>query len=125
VPPRQMSGATGNRFQADTVTVAPGVDTVYDIALSAGAKLTGTVTVGPGHPSATGGRITAVNPATGDELAFADFTGRTGTYEMPVIGGGPVLLRWTLTGEESASGELPDRVPVPKSGTKTHDVTID
>jgi hypothetical protein len=122
--PRQMSGGTGNRFQAATVTVVPGAITTYDTTLSAGSKLTGKVTVAPGQPSSTGGRITAVNAATGDELASADFTRPDGTYELPIAGGGAVLLRWTLTGGTPASGAWPDKVPVPASGTRTLDLTI-
>jgi hypothetical protein len=122
--PRQFSGATGNRFQAETVTVRPGVDTTYDVTLAAGSRLTGTVTVAPGQPAFTGGRITAVNAATGDVLAIADFTGQNGTYDMPIIGGGAVLLRWSLTGGPAASGAWDEPVPVPKSGTKTLDLTI-
>ncbi|MEV6491967.1 carboxypeptidase-like regulatory domain-containing protein [Actinoplanes sp. NPDC051633] len=125
--PRQLPGPTGNRFQAETVTVLPGTGATYDMTLSAGSRLTGTITVGPGQPSFTGGRITAVNAATGDELAVADFTGQGGTYDMSIIGGGAVLLRWTLTGGAGgtvASGAWDDKVSIPKSGTKTLDLTI-
>jgi hypothetical protein len=122
--PRQMSGGTGNRFQAEKVTVRPGAVTTYDMTLSAGSRLTGRVTVAPGQPAFTGGRITAVNAATGDVLATADFTRADGTYDMPIIGGGAVLLRWTLTGGPVASGAWPDKVTVPKAGTKTLDLTI-
>ncbi|MCA2217422.1 carboxypeptidase regulatory-like domain-containing protein [Jidongwangia harbinensis] len=122
--PRQMSGGTGNRFQAERITVQPKTVTTYDATLSAGSTLTGTVTVAPGRPSFTGGRITAVNAATGDVLAVADFTGQGGTYRMPIIGGGAVLLRWSLNGGPAASGSWPDKVTVPKSGTKTLDLTI-
>jgi hypothetical protein len=50
------------------------------------------------------------------ELAVADFTGQGGTYDMSIIGGGAVLLRWTLTGGTGGT--------IPKSGTKTLDLTM-
>ena len=120
--PRQISGTTGNRFQAATVTVSPGATTAYDYTLAAGSRLTGTVTAG--RPF-TSGRITAVNSATGDVLAQATFTSQNPTYDMPVIGGGSVILRWSLTGGGAdATGSWPDKVSVPKSGAKTVDLTI-
>lgn len=118
--PRQWSGSTGNRFQAETVSVRPNETTTYLTALSPGARLTGTVTVAQ---SFTSGRITAVNAATGDILATADFTSADRTYDMRVIGGGPVLLSWSLTGP-AAAGSWPDKVSVPRSGTKNVNLTI-
>ena len=118
--PRQLLGNGGNRFQAPTVKVRPDRVTTYDPVLITGSRLTGTVTT---SRSFTTGRVTAVNAATGDDLATATFTSDNRTYDMPVIGPGPVLLRWSLTGP-AASGSWPDKVNVPKSGTKTVDLTI-
>ncbi|MEV6633269.1 carboxypeptidase-like regulatory domain-containing protein [Actinoplanes sp. NPDC051470] len=113
-PPRQWSGGTGNRFQA--ATVVPGG--VFDYTLAAGSRLTGTVTT---DRPFTSGQITAVNTATGDILAVAGFTSANRAYDLPIVGGGSVLLRWSIDG---ASGSWPDPVSVPKSGTKTVDLTI-
>ncbi|MFG1604664.1 carboxypeptidase regulatory-like domain-containing protein [Actinoplanes sp. NPDC049265] len=121
VAPRQYAGATGNRYQAATVTVRPREGATLDYTLAAGGRLTGTVTT---TRSFTTGRLTAVNPATGDVLAAADVTSPNRTYDMPVIGGGAVLLRWSLTGAGGGSGAWPDKVNVPRSGTKTVNLTI-
>src|SRR4029453_3480493 len=100
----QLLGNTGNRFQAATVKVEPDRETVYDPVLIAGSRLTGTITT---SRSFTTGRLTAVSAATGHELAIPTFTSDNRTYDMPIIGGGPVLIRWSLTGP-AASGARPD-----------------
>jgi 5-hydroxyisourate hydrolase-like protein (transthyretin family) len=130
--PRQWSGGVGNRFQAETVTVQAGASTTYDTALLAGGKLAGDVTVASGHPAYAGGRLTAVNAATGDQLAVADFPGQ-GAYELTVIGGNPVKIAWYLATplasargwwENAADLETATKVNIPKSGTKTLNLTL-
>lgn len=131
--PRQWSGGVGNRYQAETAAVQAGATTTYDTTLAAGSTLAGSVTVEPGGPAYVGGRLTAVNAATGDQLGVADIAGSTGTYSLPVIGGHPVKIRWYLaTREVRASGWWQDaadigtatKVNVPRTGTKRLDLTI-
>ncbi|GLY98100.1 carboxypeptidase-like regulatory domain-containing protein [Actinoplanes sp. NBRC 103695] len=131
--PRQWSGGTGNRFQAETVAVTSGVTSTYDMTMAAGTKVSGTVTVAPGGPAWTGGRLTARNAASGDILAVADFPGPGGAYEFTVIGGRPVTVDWYLADplnkaagwyDGAADLQSATKVPVPVSGTKRLDLTV-
>jgi hypothetical protein len=124
--PRQWSGATGNRFQAETVPVASGATTTYDTTLSAGAKVTGTVTVAPGDTAWSGGRLMARGVAAGDLLAVGDVPGAGGAYELRVIGGGPVDLEWYLAdpATQLTGTYAGNPVPVPASGRRQLDLTI-
>ena len=83
-------------------------------------------------PAYDGGRPTAVNVATGDQSAVADFPGR-GAYRLPAIGGNPVRIGWYLASAgvsapswwENATGpETATKVNVPKSGSKRLDLTV-
>jgi hypothetical protein len=124
--PRQWSGGTGNRFQADTVPVTSGAAGTYDTTLSAGAKVTGTVTVAPGDTAWSGGRLRARSVATGDLLAVGDVPGAGGAYELRVIGGGPVNLEWYLADPVTKATGWYDGNPVrvPANGRRQLDLTI-
>ncbi|WP_326557328.1 carboxypeptidase-like regulatory domain-containing protein [Micromonospora sp. NBC_01796] len=124
--PRQWSGATGNRFQAETVPVTSGATSTYDATLSAGAKVTGTVTIAPGDTAWSGGRLKARGVNTGDLLAVGDVAGQGGTYEFRVIGGGPVNLEWYLADPVTKSTGWHDGNPVrvPANGREQLDLTI-
>ncbi|MFI6762823.1 carboxypeptidase regulatory-like domain-containing protein [Micromonospora sp. NPDC050417] len=124
--PRQWSGATGNRFQAETVPVTSGATSTYDTALSAGTKVTGTVTVTPGDTAWSGGRLKARGVTSGDLLAVGDMSGQGGAYEFRVIGGGPVNLEWYLADPvtKSTGGYDGNPVWVPANGRKQLDLTI-
>ncbi|RKR86566.1 carboxypeptidase family protein [Micromonospora pisi] len=124
--PRQWSGATGNRFQAETVPVTSGATSTYDTTLSAGAKVTGTVTVTPGDTAWSGGRLKARGVTSGDLLAVADVPGQGGVYEFRVIGDGPVNLEWYLADPVTKSTGWYDGNPVrvPANGRKQLDLTI-
>jgi len=124
--PRQWSGATGNRFQAETVPVTGGATNTYDTTLSAGAKVTGTVTITPGGTAWSGGRLKARGVASGDLLAVGDVPGQGGAYEFRVIGGGPINLEWYLADPVTKSTGWHDANPVgiPTNGRKQLDLTI-
>ena len=131
--PRQFSGGTGNRFQAETVPVTSGATNTYAMTLATGTKVSGTVTVAPGGPAWSGGRLTARNVASGDILAAVEFPGQGGAYEFTVIGGRPVVVEWYLADPVTKSAGWYDgaadlasatKVPVPASGTKRLDLTI-
>jgi hypothetical protein len=124
--PRQWSGGTGNRFQAETVPVVSGATGTYDTTLSAGAKVTGTVTVAPGDTAWSGGRLKARGVASGDLLAVGDVPGAGGAYEFRVIGGGPVNLEWYLADPVTKATGWFDGNPVrvPANGRKQLDLTI-
>ncbi|MFC4070712.1 MSCRAMM family protein [Actinoplanes subglobosus] len=120
--PRQWSGNTGDRFQADRVPVTAGAEAAYDMALTGGPALTGRVTVTPGKP-ATDWRLTAVNAVTGDPMAEFDSydQGPDGTYTMPVSGGQPVRIRWSVAGQ---TGWYAHPIDLPGAGTTRVDVTV-
>ncbi|MFD0747403.1 carboxypeptidase-like regulatory domain-containing protein [Phytohabitans flavus] len=124
--PRQWSGATGNRFQAETVPVTSGATSTYDTTLSAGAKVTGTVTITPGDTAWSGGRLKARGVTSGDLLAVGDVPAQGGAYEFRVIGGGPVNLEWYLADPVTKSTGRYDGNPVgvPANGRKQLDLTI-
>ncbi|MEV6637662.1 carboxypeptidase regulatory-like domain-containing protein [Actinoplanes sp. NPDC051470] len=123
--PRQFSGATGNRFQAETIALTSGATTPYDMALSAGTTVSGTVTVKPGGPAWSGGRLKARNVASGDLLAVVDVPGQGGDYEFTVIGGRPVTIDWHLANPVTkAAGQHEGPVSVPAEGAKRLDLTI-
>jgi len=89
--PRQWSGGTGNRLQAEKVKVKAGGTVTYNAALKLGGIVTGTVTVNSGTIEM--GRLTAVNAVTGDPIGVADFDA-AGTYQMKIIGPQPVKIRY-------------------------------
>lgn len=131
--PRQWSGNTGNRFQAQTVKVTAGGRATYNMALQRGASLTGKVTVRPGAP-AQSWRIEAYNTVTGDVMGVADRSANgDGTYAMPLAGGQPVKIGWSASDDEDwqsgwwnsagATG-APTKVSVPKATAKTLDLVI-
>ncbi|GLY98099.1 carboxypeptidase regulatory-like domain-containing protein [Actinoplanes sp. NBRC 103695] len=131
--PRQWSGATGNRYQAETVPVTSGATSTYDVTLAAGTKVTGTATVTPGGTASSGGVLKARNAATGDLLAVGEVPGPGGRYSFTVIGGSPVVVEWYLadpvtksTGWYDGAADFASatKVPVPASGTKRLDLTI-
>lgn len=124
--PRQWSGATGNRVEIETVPVTAGATATYDTTLSAGAKVSGTVTVTPGGTPWSGGRLQARSVATGDLLAVGDVPGADGAYEFRVIGGGPVNLEWYLADPVTMSAGSYDANPVrvPANGRKQLDLSI-
>lgn len=124
--PRQWSGATGNRLQAETVPVTSGATSTYDTTLSAGTKVTGTVTITSGATAWSGGRLKARGVASGDLLAVGDVPGQGGTYEFRVIGGGPVNLEWYLADPVTKSTGWYDGSPVrvPANGREQLDLTI-
>lgn len=131
--PRQWSGGVGNRFQAETVRVRAGGNTRYDMRLVRGSVLRGAVSVRDGAV-AENWRIVAANATTGDQTGVADSTEAGDlTYEMPLAGPQQVKIRWDVQiGEESRSGwwenaadiTTATRVPVPRSGIRTLDLTI-
>lgn len=124
--PRQWSGGTGDRFQAETVAVTGGATATFDTTLSAGARVAGTVTVAPGDTAWSGGRLRARGVTGGDLLAVGDVPGAGGAYEFRVIGGGPVDLEWYLAGPVTQSAGRYDGGPVrvPANGRKQLDLTI-
>ena len=131
--PRQWSGATGNRFQAETMPVTSGATSTYDVTLTAGTRVTGTATVAPGGTAWSGGVLKARNAVTGDLLAVGDVPGAGGRYSFTVIGGSPVVVEWYLadpvtksTGWYDGAADFASatKVPVPESGTKRLDLTI-
>ena len=106
--------------------VTSGATATYDMTLSAGAKVTGTVTIAPGETTWSGGRLKARGVAGGDLLAVGDVPAGGGAYEFRVIGGGPVNLEWYLADPVTkASGWYEGNpVGVPASGRKLLDLTI-
>jgi hypothetical protein len=130
---RQWSGGGGNRYQAAGVPVPAGGSTTYDMALARGSVLRGTVTVPPALP-VQGWRLTAVNATTGDPIGVADYTALdNGDYTMPIAGGQPVKIRWSVHGDDfwqdgwydnAADQASATKVPVPRTGTRTLDLTI-
>lgn len=131
--PRQWSGNTGNRFQAQAVAVTTGGRATYDMALKRSSTLTGRVSVVPGAPDSSW-RIEAFNAVTGDVMGVADRSDDgDGTYEMPVAGGQTVQIGWDVADEQTwQSGwweNATDRasaakVSVPKDRTKKLDLVI-
>jgi carboxypeptidase family protein len=131
--PRQWSGGVGNRFQAETIRVRPAQTTSYDMTLARGSVLRGAVTV-RGGAVADSWRLVAANATTGDQMGVAD-SAEAGdlTYQMPLVGPQQVKIRWDAQiGEEDRSGwwenaadiTTATRVPVPRSGVRTLDLTI-
>ncbi|MEU8262921.1 carboxypeptidase regulatory-like domain-containing protein [Micromonospora sp. NPDC048999] len=123
--PRQWSGATGNRFKAETVSVTSRATNTYDTTLSAGVKVTGTVTIRPGGTAWSGGRLKARGVTSGDLLAVGDVPAQGGTYEFRVIGDGQLSLEWYLADPVTKStGWYDDNPRVPANGRKQIDLTI-
>ncbi|MFC7529263.1 carboxypeptidase-like regulatory domain-containing protein [Actinoplanes sp. GCM10030250] len=127
--PRQWSGGVANRFRAETIRVRAGEATTYDMGLVRGAGLRGTVTV-RGGAAVDSWTLIAVNAATGDAMGRADSADAADrTYEMPLVGGQQVKIRW-FTGAGSGWWEnatditTAGRVPVPRSRFGTQDLTI-
>jgi hypothetical protein len=127
---RVWSGGTGNRYQAETIAVPAGDSARYDIALTRGTLLTGTVTAPAGTES---WRLTAVNAATGDAIGVADFTTPDHTYEMPLAGAQQVKIHWSVSGSDfwrdgwwpgAADQDSATKVWVPATGSKKRDLTI-
>ncbi|HET6534178.1 MAG TPA: carboxypeptidase regulatory-like domain-containing protein [Actinoplanes sp.] len=127
---RVWSGGTGNRYQAETIAVPPGDSARYDIALTRGTLLKGTVTAPAGTES---WRLTAVNAATGDAIGVADFTTPDHTYEMPLAGAQQVKIHWSVSGSDfwrdgwwpgAADQDSATKVRVPVTGSKKLNLTI-
>ncbi|WP_328463325.1 carboxypeptidase regulatory-like domain-containing protein [Actinoplanes sp. NBC_00393] len=133
--PRQWSGNVGNRFKAVHIPVTAGGTATYDIALTRTSSLQGKVTLAAGLP-ADGWRLTVINAVTGDEMAEFDSynVGPDGAYEMPVIGGQQVKIRWTARseGQTIASGwydhatdqSTATTVNIPAAKTKRLNLTL-
>ncbi|GIE82949.1 hypothetical protein Aph02nite_88990 [Actinoplanes philippinensis] len=127
--PFQWSGNTGNRFQAVRIPVTAGGSSTYDFRLVKGATLRGSVS-----PGAREVRLLAHNAATGDLVGY--FHGYDGgnsvtAYEIPLIGGQQVKLKWDLySGSETklwhagaTDISTATKVGIPATGVKTLDLT--
>ncbi|WP_285682596.1 hypothetical protein [Actinoplanes sp. NBRC 103695] len=115
--PRQWSGGTGNRYQAETVAVRSGETSRLDLTLQPFAAIAGTIT------APEGGTLIAANASTGDELGYVRFTG-SGPYRLPLVGGQRVTLRWVLNSGRGGVWADGEQVPVPKGGTRALDLTV-
>ncbi|GIM91389.1 carboxypeptidase-like regulatory domain-containing protein [Paractinoplanes toevensis] len=123
--PREWSGHTGNRFQAETVPVVAGGSTTYNFTPRTTASLKGKVT----SPVA-GWRIHAFNAVTGDQMGTFDSStaGPGGSYELPLAGDQKVKVDWSYYQEAgpSAQGWYQDaadidsakKVAIPAQGAK-------
>ncbi len=130
--PRQWSGGTGNRFKATTATVVPGRTTTFDLSVKKSpAALAGRVTWASGRLGS--GFVTAFNAATGDPVATHWFEA-DGAFTLAVPPGEPVKLGYDFRGADGrdvygfhAGAAVLDRakvVAVPKSGTRTVNITV-
>jgi hypothetical protein len=115
--PRQWSGGTGNRYQAETVAVQSGATSTLDITTQPFAAIAGTVTA----PEA--GMLIAANASTGDDMGWTRFAG-SGEYRLPLVGGQRVVIRWVLESGRGGVWAEGEKIQVPKGGTRTLDLTI-
>ncbi|MET0493054.1 MAG: hypothetical protein ABW000_07975 [Actinoplanes sp.] len=115
--PRQWSGGTGNRYQAETVAVRSGETSTLDITTQPFAAIAGAVT------APEGGVLIASNASTGDEVGWARFAG-LGEYRLPLVGGQRVVVRWVLNSGRSGVWAEGEKVQVPKADTRALDLTI-
>jgi hypothetical protein len=99
------------------------------MTLRTGSTLAGRVTIDGG---ASGGRIVAVDPVTGDTITANDLTADN-TYALRLPGGDPIKIRYYLWGAARSSGGWYDNVTemaqarsvsVPQSGTRTFNFSI-
>ncbi|GIM91388.1 carboxypeptidase-like regulatory domain-containing protein [Paractinoplanes toevensis] len=123
--PRQWSGHTGNRFEAEKVPVTAGTATTYNFTVRTSAALAGTVTV-PAAPAAQW-RIHAFNAVTGDVMGSFDSyaAGPGGTYRMPLTGAQTVNLNWSYdTDTVHGNGTYDTPVAVPAEDTASLDLTL-
>jgi hypothetical protein len=127
--PYQWSGNAGNRFQAFRIPVTAGGSSSYDIKLSKGSTLRGTIT-----PGSREVRLLAHNAVTGDLVGvFHGWDGQNNVtaYQIPLIGGQQVKLQWNLyaggnTGSWHAGAtdiSTATKVTIPASGVKKLDLT--
>jgi protocatechuate 3,4-dioxygenase beta subunit len=132
--PRQWSGGTGNRFQAQQVQLTAGAGTTYDMAVKRGSSVKGVVTVAPGVPG-DWWRLTAVNAVTGDPVGMFDYSAaENGAYDLHLMGGQQIKIGWSLSGVEgfwqdgwydyATDPASATKVPVPKTGAKKLDLVV-
>ncbi|GIF21453.1 hypothetical protein BJ973_005100 [Actinoplanes tereljensis] len=124
--PRQWSGHTGNRFEAEKVPVVAGTATTYNFTVRTSAALAGTVTV-PAAPDAQW-RLNAFNAVTGDLVGTFDSysAGPGGTYRLPLTGPQTARLDWTYdTDSLHGKGTYDTPVIVPADGTENVDLTLE
>ena len=132
--PRQWSGGTGNRFQAELVPLTAGASTTYNVTLTRGSSVKGVVSIAPG---ARGNRwrLNAVNAATGDAAGMFDsYASENGGYEMLLAGGQQIKINWDLYGEgvpwhegwyDNATDQASaTKVAVPKTGSKKLNLVV-
>jgi hypothetical protein len=126
----QFSGGGSNRFLAQGVRVQSGQTTTYDVNLTRGTKLTGTVT-GPNGEPVDFVRIRVFHALSGDEFPASDVTG-TNPYLVPMAG--PTLIKVNYSGRADgvdydgwvggADWLHASVVLVPGSGTKNLNITM-
>lgn len=132
--PRQWSGGTGNRFQAELVQLTAGAPTTYNMAMKRGSSVKGVVSIAPGAQGDQW-RLTAMNAATGDPVAMSDaYNSVNGAYEMLLAGGQQIKIHWVLSGEgldwqqgfydNATDLASATKVSVPKTGSKTLNVVV-
>ncbi|MEU4236340.1 carboxypeptidase regulatory-like domain-containing protein [Actinoplanes sp. NPDC026619] len=129
---REWSGHTGNRFQAETVTVVTGGSTTYNFTPRKTSTIKGSVTI-PAAPTASW-RIHTYNAATGDDLGSFDSYGTDGkSYEVPVAGGQQVKVGWRYYLDDHDTQGFYDhaadiasatKVGIPANGTKKLNLTF-
>ncbi len=81
----QWSGGVGNRYAATTVQITSGATATYNVAMSAGPHVTGTVSKSDGTPLGQAGMIAIYNAKTGDTMGFT-WSNPDGSFSLPAIG---------------------------------------
>ena len=96
----EWSGNTGDRLNANPITIKAGKTRIHNVTLGTGVTLTGRVTDPNGLPQS--GRITVFNTDSRDEIG-ADDTTPDGTYTLHVMQSQSVALKTELfvAGEET------------------------
>jgi hypothetical protein len=129
----EWSGHTGNRLQANPITVKAGKTKEHDDRLSRGITLTGLMTTAAGVPlDEFVGRVNLVNADSRDETGSGD-TAPGGHYTIQVMPKQNVVLRVDAFGADVSAeffyANSPDFehatvVRIPKKGTTTINITL-
>ncbi|HEU5107718.1 MAG TPA: carboxypeptidase-like regulatory domain-containing protein [Micromonosporaceae bacterium] len=125
----QWSGGVDDRLAATPVRVTAGATTTFDVALRAGATLTGVLRLPDGRVP-TNGSVAVVNARTHDQVAFAA-TGPDGRYTVRYAGPVPAAFaviayfpteRAVGWHREAVGFGRAQVVPLPSGGTRTLDL---